>query len=91
VTRPGWIKVLTDINTYVWGWVIILKQAGIFFAPPSQVNETFIWLGVALISGTGLAQLVGTRFGTALSGVQPPSPAPSAQSSSAPDDKGGKP
>lgn len=78
---------IRDTATYVGGWWLILKQAGIFFDPPPQPNETLIWVGVAFISGTGLAQLVGLRFGTASVGGQPPSPEQSAQSSSAGDGK----
>lgn len=91
MTRPKVITYIQDVITYFLGWALILKQAGIFFAPPAQVSETLTWAGIALISGTGIAQLVSRRFGIASDGESRQSPEQSAQSSSALDDRREKP
>jgi hypothetical protein len=77
--RPGLRRILLDTLSWGGGWVIILKQAGILFVPPPQVNETLIWLAAALIGVPGLTQILALRFGgstpTAGSPPVPPPPA----------------
>lgn len=82
--RPGTRTVLRDAGSWVLGWVIIFKQAGILFDPPSQTSETLIWVAAALIGVPGVAQLWQARSGVATSmdgSVQPP-PSPESASSS---------
>jgi len=56
---------------------LIFKQAGILFAPPSQVNETLVWMAAALIGVPGLTQLGAVLLGrTSMDGSGPASPAP---------------
>lgn len=64
MTQRRTFTLLRDLATYVGGWLLVLKQAGIFFAPPPQASESLIWAGIALISGTGVAQLIGMKTGT---------------------------
>jgi len=42
---------------------VIFKQAGIVFPPPSQVNETLVWVAAVIIGGPGIAQLWQARSG----------------------------
>lgn len=63
-TRPGATRVLLDTASWLGGWVLIFKQAGIIFAPPPQVNETLIWLAAAMIGVPGVAQILLARFGS---------------------------
>lgn len=83
--RPGTFTVLRDAATWLGGWLIIFKQAGLFFAPPTQVNETLVWMAAALIGVPGVAQLWLARSGagtsTGGSGSSPPAPAPLPSSS----------
>jgi hypothetical protein len=79
VKRPGVLTLARDTATYLGGWLLIFKQAGILFAPPVQPNEALIWAGLALITGTGVAQIIALRSGTggpSSSSVAPVSPAP---------------
>lgn len=68
--------------------MIILKQAGILFPAPAQVNETLIWLAAALIGVPGLTQLLALRFGGStptggsLPGPPPPASLPSSPGAS---------
>lgn len=83
--RPGLRRILLDTLSWGGGWVIILKQAGILFVPPPQVNETLIWMAAALIGVPGLTQLLALRFGgsTPTAG-SPPGPVPPVSSPSSP-------
>jgi hypothetical protein len=87
-TRPGLLRVLLDTLSWLGGWVIISKQAGILFDPPAQVNETLVWLAAAMIGVPGVAQVLLARFGngagTAGSPSSPPPPASPSSSSGAP-------
>ena len=63
---------------------MIFSQAGILFPAPAHPNDTLIWGGLALITGTGVAQIIGLRSGTGSRGSQPAapdSPEPSPRSS----------
>lgn len=82
MSRPSFITVAKDAVSYVGGWVIILKQAGIVFAPPTQVNAVLVAVGVVLIGVPGLSQLALAWFGRLTStGGSPPAPPPSESSS----------
>jgi hypothetical protein len=83
--RPAISTVLRDTGTWVGGWVLIFKQAGIVFAPPTQVNETLIWVAAVLIGVPGAAQVWAGRSGqTGGTGASSTSPAlPDSPSSSA--------
>lgn len=82
--RPGFITVIKDVASYIGGWIIILKQAGIVFAPPSQTSSVLIAVGVVLIGVPGLSQIALAWFGklTSTGGPQPPLPSSESSSSS---------
>ena len=61
--QPSIRRVLLDTASWVGGWVLIFKQAGIVFPPPEQVNETLIWLAATMIGVPGIAQILFARFG----------------------------
>lgn len=61
--RPGFIEVLKDLGTYVGGWIIIFKQAGIFFDPPAQVSDLQVGIAIIMIGVPGLSQLYLAKFG----------------------------
>lgn len=79
MTRPSWFTILRDTTAYIGGWLLIFKQAGIFFDPPAQANETLILVAGALIGVPGIAQIIAWRAGT---GGQPSEPAPPASPAS---------
>ena len=79
--RPGTGTVLRDIGSWIGGWLLIFKQAGILFAPPVQVNETIVWVAAALIGVPGVFQLWLARYGAATSTGASPSPPLSPESS----------
>lgn len=82
-TRPGFSRVLLDTASWLGGWIIIFKQAGILFVPPAQVNETLVWLAAAMIGVPGVAQILLARFGGGTGmGESPPPPPPPASSPS---------
>jgi len=78
--RPGTWTVLRDAGSWIGGWLLIFKQAGILFAPPSQVNETIIWMAAALIGVPGVMQLWLARSGADTSTGVSPSLPPSSES-----------
>ena len=86
--RPGTWTILRDAGSWIGGWLIIFKQAGILFDPPPQTSETLVWLAAALIGVPGVMQLWLARYGqgmpTAGSPPSPPSPESSPSSPSAP-------
>lgn len=79
--RPGAFTVLRDAATWVGGWMIIFKQAGLFFDPPPQVNETLVWMAAALIGVPGVVQIWQARSGGGTSTGESPPPSPSPASS----------
>ena len=79
--RPTTWTVLRDVGSWVGGWLLIFKQAGILFAPPGQVNETLVWMAAALIGVPGVMQLWLARSGADTSTGVSPSPPPSPESS----------
>ena len=86
--RTGLHIILRDVAAWVIAGTILLKQAGIFFDPPSQVSDTLVWVAAALIGGPGIAQLIQARFGqptsTGASSSPPVSPESSPSSPGAP-------
>lgn len=85
--RPSFWEVAKDLGSYIGGWILLFKQAGIFFAPPAQISEIWITIGVVAIGIPGLSQLWLARFGKGTSTdvqlPQPPSPDSSPSSSGA--------
>lgn len=77
---PGRWTIIRDVGTYLGGWVLLAKQAGILLDPPSAPSETLIWAAAVMIGGPGIVQLLTWRFGTGGSLSQPESP-PSPSSS----------
>jgi hypothetical protein len=89
-TRPGFSRVVLDTASWLGGWVLIFKQAGILFAPPPQVNETLVWLAAAMIGVPGAAQILLARFGSRTGmGASPQPPRPPASSPSSPGESSG--
>jgi hypothetical protein len=86
--RPSTWTILRDAGSWIGGWLIIFKQAGILFDPPPQTNETLVWMAAVLIGVPGVAQLWLARYGqstpTAGSSLSPPSPESSPSSPGAP-------
>lgn len=78
--RPGFIEVLKDLGTYVGGWIIIFKQAGIFFDPPAQVSDLQIGIAIIMIGVPGLSQLYLAKFGKGTSTDVRPAPRASLES-----------
>jgi len=60
---PGLLTVARDVASWVGGWLIIFRQAGIIFDPPAQANETLIWVGAVLVGVPGALQILVGRFG----------------------------
>jgi hypothetical protein len=54
--------------TFGIGAVLLAKQAGIFLQPPPAPNDTLIWVGFILVTGTGVAQVLAWRFGGGAAG-----------------------
>lgn len=76
--RPAWWRVLTDFVALTFPWLLIFKQAGIGFAPPTEVSEPILWLAGAMLGVPGVAQILAVRFGgigTDALPSQDPSPA----------------
>jgi hypothetical protein len=72
-----------DAILFLLGVVIILKQAGIGFTPPSGgPSLELLSLGILLCNGPLFLQYVSVWRATPGSSVSPASPAPSAPSSS---------
>lgn len=81
-TRPGLLTILRDVGSFLGGWIVIFKQAGILFAPPTQTSEVLILLAAVAIGIPGAAQLLQARNGSATSTVGPRSEPPASASSS---------
>lgn len=71
---PGAIEVIKDLGTYTTGLLIIFKQAGIFFDPPSQVSDLWIGVAIVMMGVPGLSQLYLARFGKGTSTVEQQQP-----------------
>ncbi len=84
--RPGLPTLIRDAAAWIGGWILMFKQAGVFFDPPPQVNETIIWAAAALIGVPGVMQIWQARYGvtTEKSGLQPQQPESSQSSPGAP-------
>jgi hypothetical protein len=72
--------VLRDTASFLGGWAIIFKQAGIFFVPPPHPNEVLIGIAALIIGVPGVAHVLTARFGGQPTGP-PPSPPPEPVSS----------
>ena len=75
---PGKVTVVRDVVSYVGGWLLIFKQAGVLFTPPDQVSPLLVILSALLIGVPGLVQLItlfvtGTSTGTGTRPSSPPS------------------
>lgn len=79
--RPGLHIILRDVAAWVIAALILLKQAGIFLPPPSQVSETLVWVAAGLIGGPGMLHVLQARFGQSTS-TDAPSPSPPRSESS---------
>jgi len=69
------------------GVVLLAKQAGIFFSPPTSPNDMLILVGALLIGVPGIAQVIAWRFGSGGAGStteQPQSSSPAQPSSGQP-------
>lgn len=79
-TGPGWLAAGRDLTSFVGGWAIICKQAGIGFPPPAAVNVPLLILAACLVGVPQVAWLLsGWRRGDTtdgLSGGLPPSRIP---------------
>lgn len=67
-----------DGALFIIGALIILKQAGIFFAPPSELSLPLIALAALCCNVPGALQVMAWRFGrdTGQSSSPPDSPSP---------------
>lgn len=80
-TRPSTRELLRDVASFIGGWSLILKQAGIFFDPPAQPSEILIGVGALIIGVPGFAQLWAARTGGSTSTGNSPLPPPAPESS----------
>jgi len=83
VTVPRTTSVLTvlrDTASYIFGWAIIFKQAGIYFDPPPHPNKVLIGIAALIIGVPGVAHILTARFGG--QPTVPPSSPPRAPESS---------
>lgn len=76
----GTLTVLRDAASFLGGWAIIFKQAGILFDPPAQPNEVLIGMAALIIGVPGVAHILTARFGGQPT-APPPSPPPAPASS----------
>lgn len=60
-TGPGWLAAARDLGSFVVGWVVILKQAGIGFPPPAEVNIPLLILAACSINVPQAAWLLSGR------------------------------
>jgi len=74
--RPGLPTLLRDTVAWIGGWLIMFRQAGVFFDPPSQPNDTALYVAGVLIGAPGLLQLWQARSGgpASTAGSQPEAP-----------------
>jgi len=78
--RPGRTTVLRDGASWIFGWLLIFKQAGILFPAPDTVSLPLVVMGGLIIGVPGLAQLVlwGLQIWAGQAGTAGPlSPGPS--------------
>jgi hypothetical protein len=76
---PGWFVLTRDVASLTLPWLLIFKQAGIFFAAPASVSEPILWLAGAMLGVPGVAQILSLRFGA---GTAPQQPEPASPGSS---------
>ncbi len=75
------LSVLRDVASFLGGWALIFKQAGILFDPPAHPSEVLILLAAVAIGIPGAAQLLAARAGQGAPTAPPSSPPPAAESS----------
>jgi len=82
--RPGLPTLLRDTVAWVGGWLIMFRQAGVFFDPPPHPNDTALYVAGILIGAPGLLQLWQARSGGAASTAAslPEAPLPASSESS---------
>jgi hypothetical protein len=77
---------LRDTVSFLLGWALMLKQAGIFFEPPEKFEFWVLAVGALVAGVPGFAQVLAWRFGATggspSAPPQPPAPLPEASSSS---------
>lgn len=74
-TRQGIFITLRDTAMWVFGWVLMFKEAGIIFDPPAQVSDTIVLAAVGLTGGPGMLHLLAAILGRTGT-VPPPSDSP---------------
>lgn len=76
ITLRGLTTALRDTALYAGGWLLIFKQAGILFNPPTHVSEILVLTGAAMVGVPGLVQILAARSGggTPPSQSEPPQP-----------------
>jgi hypothetical protein len=80
-TLPSWVRtalgVVRDLILFVFGVVIVMKQAGLYFPAPAGGPEIeLIILGGLFCNGPVMLQFLALRFGASGSQGAPGSPAP---------------
>jgi hypothetical protein len=78
--RPGWLTLVIDVVSLTFPWVLIFKQAGIIFTPPTSVSEPILWLAGAMLGVPGVAQILALRFGGTTGPQQQPGAPPDSSS-----------
>lgn len=78
------LTVLRDGASFLGGWAIIFKQAGIFFEPPPHPNEILIGIAALIIGVPGVAHILTARFGGQPTALPPSAPRAPESSSSSP-------
>lgn len=77
---------LRDAISFMLGWAMMLKQAGIFFEPPETFQFWVLAIGALVAGVPGFAQVLAWRFGATggspSAPVPPPAPLPEPSSSS---------
>lgn len=84
MSRPGWVTYTRDTLTFMLGMVIILKQAGILFDPPSSgPSAELLTIGALCCNVPGILQVIAWRAGISSQSSQPASSVPSSPSAPA--------
>ena len=63
MSRPGWLKVLTDTALFALGLLILARQGGVFFDPPPQVSIPILAVGALMCNVPGILQVLAWRTG----------------------------
>ena len=82
-TVKALLVIIRDALSFIGGWALMLKQAGIFFPPPEEFQFWVLAVGALVAGVPGFAQVLAWRFGGTAGSPSPPqvppepSPAPS--------------